>query len=262
MNAAVEQAYRGGVLTTASLMVAGAAAADAVERARRLPGLRVGLHLVAIEGAAVLPPAVISGLVGDDGWFGSDQLTSGCRYFFRPGVRRQLRAEIRAQFAAFRATGLPLDHANAHKHMHLHPTVGRLLIEEGQRCGLPAVRVPAEPAGPLQRCGERPGPAAMALCSWAGVLRRQVRRAGLATTDHVFGLYWSGSMTRERLLRLAPALPPGVSEIYFHPATYADPLMQRLMPGYQHQSELAALIDPAVAQALPPRATFAALTRL
>ena len=38
-------------------MVAGAAAADAVVRARRNPGLRVGLHLVVIEGPAVLPPA-------------------------------------------------------------------------------------------------------------------------------------------------------------------------------------------------------------
>ena len=241
-------------------MVAGGAAADAVQRARRLPGLRVGLHLVVIEGAAALPAARIPGWVGGDGWFPSAQLQLGWSYFFQPAIRRQLRAEIRAQYAAFVATGLPLDHANAHKHMHLHPTIGRMLIEEGQRCGLPAVRVPAEPAGALRRCGERSGLGAAALYQWARVLRRQVRQAGMATADQVFGLHWSGGMTRERVLRLAQALPAGVSEIYFHPATHADATIQRLMPGYQHQAELAALLDSAVAQALPPRTTFATLS--
>jgi len=122
VNEAVEQACREGILTTASLMVAGPAAADAVRRARRLPKLRVGLHLVVIEGPAVGPAP---GLVDADGQFSSNQLRLGINYFFRPAIRRQLAAEIRAQFAAFAATGLRLDHANAHKHMHLHPTVGR-----------------------------------------------------------------------------------------------------------------------------------------
>ena len=109
-------------------MVAGAAAADAVDRARRLPGLRVGLHLVVIEGSAVLAPSAIPDLVDLAGQFPSDQAGLGVRYFFRPQVRRQLRAEIAAQYAAFAKTGLTLDHANAHKHMHLHPTVGRMLL--------------------------------------------------------------------------------------------------------------------------------------
>ena len=42
-------------------------------------------------------------------------------------LRAQLRAEIEAQFAAFEATGLALDHVNAHKHFHLHPTIAGLL---------------------------------------------------------------------------------------------------------------------------------------
>ncbi|MDE0854568.1 MAG: ChbG/HpnK family deacetylase, partial [Nevskia sp.] len=42
VNEAVELAHRDGVLTAASLMVGAPAAADAVQRARRLPRLRVG----------------------------------------------------------------------------------------------------------------------------------------------------------------------------------------------------------------------------
>ncbi len=122
-------------------------------------------------------------------------------------MRRQLRAEIAAQFAAFAATGLRLDHANAHKHMHLHPTVGRMLIEEGggTGCRPSASRPSRRRHGALgaRRAG-RPG-----AVSLDRVLRRQARRAGLRTNDHVFGIAWSGHMTADRLLRLGRVCRPG-----------------------------------------------------
>ena len=157
VNEAVEQAHRDGILDQASLMVAGPAAADAVRRARAMPSLRVGLHLVVIEGPAALSPSEIPALVDGSGQFPADQARLGFRYFFRPEVRRQLAHEIRAQFSAFAATGLELDHANAHKHMHLHPTVGRMMIEIGQEFGLRSVRVPAEPPAILALNGTRGG---------------------------------------------------------------------------------------------------------
>jgi hopanoid biosynthesis associated protein HpnK len=250
VNEAIEQAHRQGLLGAASLMVAGPAAADAVRRARALPGLRVGLHLVAIEGPAVLPPETIPDLVDRAGRFPSDQLRLGVRYAFHPRVRRQLAQEIAAQFAAFAATGLALDHADAHKHMHLHPTVGRMMIAIGRGFGLRAVRVPAEPPSVLAAAGGRPGAGGRALYRWSGLLRRQARRAGMAVPDACFGIAWTGHMTRARLLDLAPCLPAGVSEIYFHPATHQDETLARLMPDYEPAAELAALCDPAVAEAL------------
>ncbi len=69
MNQAVEQAHRDGVLGSASLMVAGPAAADAVRRARSMPGLRVGLHVVAVEGPSVLGHAALPLITGQTGLF-------------------------------------------------------------------------------------------------------------------------------------------------------------------------------------------------
>ena len=242
VNEAVERAHRAGALQAASLMVAGPAAADAVRRSRTMPNLRVGLHLVVIEGPAVLAPSEIPDLVADDGWFPARQLRLGVNYFARPRVRRQLVAEIRAQFAAFAATGLALHHADAHKHMHLHPTVGRLMLEIGREFGLRRVRVPAEPPAVLARCGAPVGPGGHALYQWTRVLRRQVRAAGMVTTDHCFGIAWSGHMTSERVRRLMAELPDGESEIYFHPAVSRDATLRRLMPEYEHEAELAALL--------------------
>lgn len=249
VNEAVEQAHRDGVLDAASLMVAAPAAEDAVRRARALPTLKVGLHLVVIEGPAVLPPAAIPDLVDATGQFPSDQLGLGVRYFFRPGVRRQLAAEIEAQFAAFQATGLALDHANAHKHMHLHPTVAGMMLSIGRRFGLRAVRVPAEPPSVMARCGSPVGLGDKALYAWTRLLRHRARRGGVAVNDHCFGLAWSGHMTTDRVRLLLRHLPDGASEIYFHPATGRDALLSRLMPAYEHEAELAALMDAGVAEA-------------
>src|SRR2546427_12782693 len=108
VNEAIEEAHRRGVLTTASLMVGAGAVADAVERARRLRTLRVALHLVLVEGHPVLPPREFPDLVDSRGEFATRLGGAGLNFFFRPGVRRQLEAEIRAQFEAFTKTGLPL----------------------------------------------------------------------------------------------------------------------------------------------------------
>ena len=245
VNDAVEQAHRDGILTAASLMVAGPAAADAVRRARALPGLAVGLHLVVIEGPAVLGPRDIPDLVGPDGRFPSDQLRLGLRYAFHPRVRRQLAAEIAAQFAAFAATGLTLDHADAHKHMHLHPVVGRMMIAAGRRHGLRALRVPAEPPALLAQAGGRPGIGDRALFLWSRLLRAQARRAGLVVPDAVFGLHWTGHMTAARLAALWPVLPAGLCELYSHPAAARDAALAALMPGYDPLGEFAALRAPA-----------------
>ncbi|HEX7389526.1 MAG TPA: hopanoid biosynthesis-associated protein HpnK [Acidiphilium sp.] len=242
VNEAVEIAHRDGVLTQASLMVAGPAAADAVARAKRLPDLRVGLHLVVVEGDSVLGHRSLPHITGPDGRFGSDQVARGFRYFFSPSARRELALEIRAQFEGYRATGLALHHADSHKHMHMHPVVVKLMIEIGQEFGLDQIRVPAEPPAVLTACGETPGPGAHALYRWASTLRRRTRQAGLSSTDHVFGIAWSGDMTEKKLRRLLAQLPDGSSEIYFHPATRHDGDLERLMPGYRHEEEFQTLL--------------------
>jgi len=243
VNEAVEAAHRGGVLTATSLMIAAPAAADAIARARRLPSLRVGLHLVLVEGAPVLPASKVSHLIDGNGRLRSDLAALGTALAFNPRARREAAAEIKAQFAGFRDSGLTLDHCNAHKHFHLHPVVASLLTEIGPTFGLRSVRVPLEPRRVLREVEPRtPWTAAHLTSSFALALRRRVRAAGLMAADHVFGLQWSGQMTSERLCGLIRKLPEGLSEIYLHPATGPYP---GCAPGYRYREELEALLAPA-----------------
>jgi hopanoid biosynthesis associated protein HpnK len=243
VNEAVELAHIKGRLTQASLMVAAPEAKDAIARAHRLPNLKIGLHLVLVDGDSLLGHARLPNITTPDGKFGRNQTALGFQYFFSPAARLELKAEIRAQFAAFAATGLTLHHADAHKHMHLHPTVAAMMISIGKEFGLQRIRIPAEPPKIMRACGAQVAFSDYALHAWTKMLRAQANRAGLATHDQVFGIKWSGHMRAERIKILLEKLPSGSSEIYFHPATHRDEILKKLMPDYEHEAELNALLS-------------------
>ena len=139
---------------------------------------------------------------------------------------------------AFAATGLELDHVNAHKHFHLHPTIAALIVRIGRPFGMKAMRVPYEPAKVLRQI--EPGAGGDFVVElWARRLRRRLKAAGIFSPDRVFGLAWSGAMTTARLAGLLAHLPEGVSEIYLHPAT--GPGYPGATQGYLYEQELAAL---------------------
>jgi chitin disaccharide deacetylase len=251
VNEAVEQANRAGALSAASLMVAAPGAADAIRRARKLPHLRVGLHLVLADGCAMLAPDLIPDLADPAGRMDSRMFLNGVRFFAFPQVRRQLEAEIRAQFSAFARTGLELDHVNVHKHFHLHPTLLTMLLRIGREYGMPAVRVPDEPLWFAARSGNGFSVAGAALLApWVALMKRRLRMAKMPHNDHTFGVAASGRMDEETLLAILTRLPPGVTEIYLHPATESGSAIASTMASYRHADELAALLSPRVRGAI------------
>jgi len=244
VNEAIEQAHRAGILNTTCLMMSGAAADDAVRRAKRMPDLRVGLHVVVVDGTPLLDPDDVPALVGNDGAFSRDLVANGFRTFFNPRARRQLEAEIRAQFAAFAATGLELDHVNGHNHQQLHPTVLGIILRVGREYGMRAMRLPYEPFGPSWRAvrsdaGGRFGNAVF-LWPMLAYVRSRLASCGVACNDYIFGLSDTGRMTKDRVLPLLREIPDGITEMYFHPATARWPGMPA---GARCDEELAALID-------------------
>jgi hopanoid biosynthesis associated protein HpnK len=246
VNEAVERAHKSGILSATSLMVSGPAAGDAVARAKAMPSLRVGLHLVLVEGRPVLPATQVPDLVDETGHFRTDMAWAGAAMFFLPKVRAQLKAEVEAQFAAFAATGLQLDHVNAHKHFHLHPTIAGFMVEGARAHGARGARVPLEPQHPLARVEPHKPSGVVALTApFARALRARFARTGITTPDQVFGLAWSGAMTGPRMAGLLENLPDGLTEIYTHPATGPYP---GSATGYAYAAELEALTDPRMAR--------------
>jgi hopanoid biosynthesis associated protein HpnK len=171
---------------------------------------------------------------------------AGFRFFFLPRVRRQLETEIRAQFDAFAGTGLSLDHADAHNHMHLHPTVLGFMLKIGKEYGLRAVRLPKEPPLRSWRAAGRRALAsrltsAVFLAPWMFLMKRTLRRAGIKCNDYLFGMTDSGTMTEPLLQSILKNLPDGVTELCCHPAVCRSAEIDRTMPLYRHEDEFRAL---------------------
>jgi hopanoid biosynthesis associated protein HpnK len=238
INAAVVRAHREGILTTASLMVNEPAAAEAVTLARENPRLGVGLHLALVCGVSALPPQQIPNLVDANGRFSGNAAFAGVGYFFSPARRRQLRAEIEAQMAGFRATGLELDHIDGHLHLHLHPVVFRILVENAERWGIRAMRLSRDRFFLNARLASGQWPYRVThamvfglLSAWA---RPALARKKIRHTGSVFGLLQNGRVDAAFVGKLLGELPPGDSELYSHPSLD------------QCRNEFDALIDPAI----------------
>ncbi len=253
-NRAIITAWRDGILTSASLMVNGAAFDEAVTLARENPGLQVGLHLTLVQGKATAPYDGMPSLTDRQRNFPDDPVMAGMRYFFLKSLRKQLRTEIEAQIVKFVETGLPLSHVDGHLNIHMHPTVFDILLQLMPKYGIATFRLSRERLVVDLSLARRRIVGKVADAFIFGRLAARcrpeldMRRIGYAS--EVKGLLNSGRMTEAYLLAALDRLRDGVTEIYFHPGCHPDEELRKWMPDYRHEEELAALTSPRVKERL------------
>ena len=255
VNRAVIDAFRNGIVTSTSLMATGEALTDALRAADRCPGLRVGCHVVLLEGAPLLGPADIPRLASPDGRF---RRRFGA--FVKAALTGQLPAreiarETSAQIRKLRQAGIPVSHLDTHKHAHVFPEIFRPVLRAAAECGVKAVRNPFEPIEVMgfadvvtsPALASRLAPVRM-LRVFAAEFRRAVREHGLVTTDGTVGITLTGFMSANRFDRLLARLPEGTWELVCHPA-YEDEEWRRLgpRPGSGH-AELEVVASPEAAR--------------
>jgi hopanoid biosynthesis associated protein HpnK len=253
-NFGIIKAHRDGILTNASLMVNGAAFAEAVELARATPSLSVGLHLVLVQGRATSAPQDIPDLVDDAGLFRSNAPAAGFRYFFVPRLRQQIEREIGAQLEKYLGTGLPLSHVDGHLNIHMHPSVFAILLKLASRYGIRAMRLPREPWRLSLRLDRRERRRklleALIFRNLTRFARPRLAAHGIRHPEQMFGLHQSGHITEPYLLGVLQQLPLGITEVYGHPAL-VDAEARRWRPAdYESEAEVAAFTSGRVRAAL------------
>lgn len=249
INEAVCRAHREGILTSASLMVSGEAAEEAVDLARRMPSLAVGLHLVLCDGSSILPHDEVPHLVDPQRHFRHDPLRAGLCYFASPQAKAEVAREVAAQFEWFAATGLPLSHVDGHCHLHLHPTVLDCVLPLAARYGAGGLRIPHDCLWRALRCDRRRTATKLL---WGGLFtllahwsRKKLRTYDLPAASRTFGLFQSGHMRSDYLVDVITHLRAPTAEIYFHPTT--GPRTDGFGP---NPGDLEALLNPAVKAAV------------
>jgi hopanoid biosynthesis associated protein HpnK len=247
VNAAIIQAHTRGVLTSASLLVTGPQASEAIELARQHPTLGVGLHLCLVQGCAAKPTV----LSGDDGRLPGSPRELSARIAKDPRVLPAIEQELRAQLEQFLATGLRPTHIDSHMHTHMHPRILPLVIRLAREHGIDWVRAPREELWRSIRSGGAARTLQLA-ARWpiftvlGGRALRRLRAEGIHTTDRAVGVLNPGRLTEPYVRNYLERLPDGLTEMFFHPATGTTPALAACQSGYQHSGELAALCSPRV----------------
>ncbi len=249
-NAGILRAHREGVLSAASLMVAGPARDAAAAAAREFPGLDVGLHLVVCKGLSVLPAARLDGLVDAACRFAENPVLAGMRYFFNRRLRALLADECRAQVETHLELVGHLNHIDGHLNFHVHPVLADILLDLATEYRVPCIRLPREPVlttlGLARDHAGRKLVEAVIFRALAARTRKRMAARGIKSTAWLFGLHQSGNLTEEYVLGIIARLRAGATEIYFHPA--AD--VGGTPPPPQAQREVEILTSPALRAAL------------
>ena len=239
VNAGIAEAFRRGILTSASIVATGAAFESAVALASQLKGLGIGIHLVLNEHEPVLPPSEIPSLVTKDGRF-----PSRGRQFINmavsPRTSDDAMKEWDAQIAKVLAAGIKLDHIDGHGHCHAHPRVAGAVVKLAERYGITLVRLPVEAIAwrpervSVARFADKAALNSAALCS------RRLWGGKLSYPRSFYGFSAGGQMTESVVRRVAQAAPAGVSELMVHVGT-SNVEPAGLETGYDWEGDLRAV---------------------
>lgn len=142
VNAAIVKAHREGILNSASLMINQKYAAEAVKLAKEMPELEMGLHVNLTSEYPAASAQEIPLLVDGQGKLKNGFVNLLLISFLKPRqLRLQVEIEMRAQIAKYLTTGLPLQHLDSHRHVHMIPQIFKTMRKLQKEFEVPRIRV-------------------------------------------------------------------------------------------------------------------------
>ena len=203
INDGVLAAHRDGIVTSATLMVCYAAAADAARRLAEAPALGVGLHLQLSGGRPLLSAEQVPSLVDARGDL--PRRPDGLATARREHVERELRAQLE-RFEEL--VGRAPTHLDSHHHAHARTAIFEVVAGLAAERSLPVRGASPEVAAALEARGVR-------------------------TTDAFDDRFYDEGVDLATLHAALDQLAAGVTELMCHPgrcddelrgaSTYAEP---------------------------------------
>ena len=244
VNEAVRKAATEGILTSTSLMAGGDAFNEAVEMARSMPSLGIGIHLTLVGGIKpVLPPSEVPSLTWDNGVFCHDYGKLIVQDLEGKISLSEVYAEWDAQIQKIMNTGLPVTHMDGHQHMHMWPHFYPIARDLAKKYHISCMRVPDEDVlfgmkdGHIIRWAAKNG-----LSLLSRMHRPDLKKNHIRTNDHFFGMLYGGHLSPERFAKFILQTKPGITEIMCHPSADTRAMEDTFHWGYHGEDELAGLL--------------------
>jgi len=225
VNRAIVECHRAGSVTSATLMANSAEFTAAVDLARAYPKLGVGCHVVLVDGKPLSPASQVSSLL----LAGETSFRSSATEFAQAAVRRQLSPdqislEATTQIGKLQDAGLKVTHVDTHKHTHIFPVALKPLLRAASGLGIGAIRNPFAPLHVINKTEIAKQPAlwlrymqVKMLSRYSVHFYREIRSAGLRTTDGSFGVLATGILDEKIFRAILDCIPDGTWELVCHP---------------------------------------------
>jgi predicted glycoside hydrolase/deacetylase ChbG (UPF0249 family) len=228
-NHAIIDAHQAGIVTSTSLLANGVAFHHAIELAKEMPTLGIGVHLTLTEG----PPIAME----------SQKLTFDGVHFplsNKPFIQAlitgslphaAIHREFDAQIQKIIDAGIRPTHLDGHKYIHLLPGVTTIACFLANQFDIPFVRIPYHIIGPINHFNRIPG--AIILTILSKLALGTVIHYGLRTADHFAGFVDSGHLSTSTFQPLLSRKYNGVVELVCHPAYRSPQLAVLQLYGYK-----------------------------
>ncbi len=142
VNDAILKAHTEGILNSTSLMINQDFALDAIQKAKQMPALKVGLHINLTNQKPASNPTQIPHLVDKNGYFKNGFVNLFILSFLHPKMlRKEVYIEIKAQIEKYLQSGLKLNHLDSHRHVHLIPPVFKAVKQLAEEYNVSRIRV-------------------------------------------------------------------------------------------------------------------------
>lgn len=191
VNSAILEAAQNGILTSTSLMVNQKYAKEAIEQAKKLPDLKIGLHVNLTNENAAAPAEQIPLLADQNGKLKNGFVKLALLALFKgKALKDQVRIEIEAQIKKALALGVSLAHIDSHRHVHMIPVIFQVMTELKEKYQIPRIRV--------------------------------INECGLLSAKHNRGMSWlfDGALIKYFLLRTFSVINGYKSQTYFYTMLY------------------------------------------
>jgi predicted glycoside hydrolase/deacetylase ChbG (UPF0249 family) len=142
VNAAIVKAHKEGILNSASLMINQKYAKEAINFAKEMPELEMGLHINITNEYPASDKNKIPLLVDEYGKFKNGFVKLLFLSLTHPKeLNQQIETEIRAQIIKYMKTGLELSHLDSHRHIHMIPIIFKIVRKLQKEFEVPRLRI-------------------------------------------------------------------------------------------------------------------------
>lgn len=226
INRGIIQAYKEGILTSASLMANMPGFENAVQLLKENPNLGIGAHLNIVRGKPILSEKEIGSLTNNQGYF----------YDFSQVIKRLLLAqfdlrevekEFRSQIKKILDYGLHITHLDTEKHIHIFLPILKILIRLCNEFKINKIRYFRKSlffSAYFPTSIFKPYDKSLFLYYLSLINRRYLKQNNIKSSDYFYIIPSNikGKLLTMTFVHILRCLKEGVTEIICHPGYFSN----------------------------------------